>query len=776
MAPILDSSVSELYRDYKSSTNFAVQWLYCQVKAEDPSTEKFTSIHEILAAAKVVKKAQSIVPKSVLASLRTAIAKRKQVYDIYEKNGAGCYGHAAFAQRLESTLTILSSLQTAPATSSSSRIDEPQKRATAPNAFAPLAATVEDVDDDDEIDVVDHTCASDTHGEAPSSAHTAPNPDEGDFILEDDAIRQFHESINFLLELSKVYSQLEGYWRDAAAGKLPLPLAAWLTSLTAHTIAKDAPRSFFNLCESVSSPCNTCPDCPGVRAFVAKMSPSPAAAAESIAHGTRIHTIAKAINAYGAELTDMSTPSLIDVCPDKCVCRVRTDGGAAEPHDQDHGPRLPETDEAHLREILGLIRADVLGTRGITPLERIKKYAVEDDRVYQSEPLCCFAQALFFSEEHVTPGRLIFAMDFFLLAAESASVTEGSLSYENCQARPRRLALDMRSAVDPVIEFLQSMNLFADWGQTVGYLEQFRDALNVFAGECALDKYHGSPWTAGNQLTELLMQASLVGANVSWDWAIINSTLHLYNAMRQVGILRVKKIPLLDELAEVLIQDTFRGALPDRNFASTFSRIVFNSGIDKTRGRVQYGFGSKPLRGQHITWFLHQHREAHFEGLDWLGEVYGVATCTKQRCSRCRKDPKKDRGIREAHLAGTLPGYMEKAKTKVLPELEGNAPIARLNFFGLFMFCAQFMRRFGELSEAELGKPFKAADSPRELWAHPLHLARFATELVLDSIDEGFGSRESRRLLKKKKLVENAGQAFKELDAEASLGQFTWAI
>lgn len=58
---------------------------------------------------------------------------------------------------------------------------------------------MEDVVDDDEIDVVDHAYASDSHGEAPSSAHTAPGPDEGDFILEDDAIRQFHESINFLL-------------------------------------------------------------------------------------------------------------------------------------------------------------------------------------------------------------------------------------------------------------------------------------------------------------------------------------------------------------------------------------------------------------------------------------------------------------------------------------------------------------------------------------------------------------------------------------------------
>lgn len=101
--------------------------------------------------------------------------------------------------RLESTLSILSSLTTASATSSSSCIDESEKSVPAPNAFAPLAATVEDVVDDDEIDVVDHTCASDSGGEAPSSAHTTPDLDEDDFILEDDAIRQFHESINFLL-------------------------------------------------------------------------------------------------------------------------------------------------------------------------------------------------------------------------------------------------------------------------------------------------------------------------------------------------------------------------------------------------------------------------------------------------------------------------------------------------------------------------------------------------------------------------------------------------
>ncbi|KAK2773882.1 hypothetical protein CKAH01_13349 [Colletotrichum kahawae] len=722
MAPILDSSVSELYRDYKSSTNVFLQWPWCQVKLQDPSTKKFTSTKDILAAAKVIKKARSVVPKSILSSLRTAITKRKQV--------------------LESTLSILSSLATASAISPSSHVNESEKSVPTPNAFAPLAATVEDVEDDvSEIDILDHTCHSNSDCETPSSAPTAPDePEESDFVLADDAIRQYHDSANFLLELSKVYSQLEGYWRDAANGTLPLPVAAWLTSLTAHTIAKHTPPTFFNLCESVSSPCNTCPDCPGVRAFIAGMSPSPAAAAENIARGTRIHTIAKAINAYGAELPDMGTPSLIKVCSDECPCRIRTDGSETELHDQDHGPRLSETDEAHLREILELIKADVLGTRGITALERIKKYSVEGDRIYQSEPLCYFAQALFFSTEHVSPGKMVFTMDFFLLAAESASVSEGRPSYGNCEAQPRRLAMDMRSAVDPVIEFLRSMNLFADWDQTVNYLEQFRDALSALDGECAVDKYHGSPWTAGNQLTELLTQASLIGTNISWDWAIINSTLHLYNAMRQVGILRVKKIPLLDELAEVLIQDTFRGALPDRNFASTFSRIVFNSGIDRTRGRVQYGFGSKPLRGQHIMWFLHQHREAHFEGLDWLGEVHGVATCMRQRCSNCKKDPKKDRGIREVHLAGTLPEYMEKAKTKVLPELEGTAPISRLNFFGLFLFCARFMRKFGELSEAELGKPFRAAGSPRELWAHPLHLARFATELVLDSIDEGFGS------------------------------------
>ncbi|KAH0431662.1 hypothetical protein CcaCcLH18_06966 [Colletotrichum camelliae] len=390
MAPILDSSVSELYRNYKSSTNVFLQWLWCQVKLEDPSTKKFTSTKDILAAAKVIKKARSVVPKSILSSLRTAITKRKQVYDIYEKNGAGDHGHAAFCQRLESTLSILSSLTTASAISLSSHVNESEKSVPTPNAFAPLAATVEDVEDDvSEMDILDHACHSNSDCEAPSFAPTAPDDpeesEESDFVLADDAIRQYHDSANFLLVRS---------------------LPSILLSLTPTDLApRNSPRS---------------------------------------------------------------TPSS--------------------------------------------------KATGATP----------------------------------------------------------------------------PTALSP------------------------------------------SPWPHGS--------------------------------------------------------------------------------------------------------------------------------------------PPSPRTIREVHLAGTLPEYMEKAKTKVLPELEGNAPISRLNFFGLFLFCARFMRKFGELSEAELGKPFRAAGSPRELWAHPLHLARFATELVLDSIDEGFGSREDRRKLKKKPLVENAGQAFKELNAEATLSQFTWTI
>ncbi|KAJ0341336.1 hypothetical protein COL154_012809 [Colletotrichum chrysophilum] len=777
MAPTLDSSVSELCRDYKSSTNFFMQWLLCQARLENPATKKFTTTGDILAAARVVKEARSVVPKSILSSLRTAITKRKQVYNIYQKNGAGDPGHAVFCQRLESTLDILSSLTTASAiSSSSSHVDESENNVTTANAFAPLAATVEDIEDDaSETGIDEHMCHSESENEtAPASAPPAPDADESDFVLEDDAIRLFYEAANFLLELGNVYSQVEGYWHDAANDKLPLPVAAWLTSLAAHAISKDMPRCFINLCESVSTKCKTCPDCPGIKVIIVNMSPSAEAAANNIACATRIYTLAKAMNEYGSELPDINTLMMMFVSSDPSTGHVRTGrrDTKAKDREQDQDPRLPQEDETHLREILDLLKADFMGTRGIAQLEQLKQYRNET-RVTHSEPLFDFALPLFREMKHTAPGNLVIAMDLFMLAA---SVTQGRLSPAKCRLRPVRLALEMRSAVDPVLEFLKSMNNFADWSQAADYLENFRDGLTALASERAFDKYHGSAWTVGNHLTELLTQASVHGANLCWDWAIVNSTLHLYNAMRRVDILRVKKIPLLDELADILAQDTFRGARPDRNFASTFRRTVFNCGINKTQARVQYGFTSKPLRGQHIMWLLNQHRQSHSEGLDWLGEVHGVVPCKKQRCWKCRPDRKKDRNIRDTHRERTLAEYMERAKGKVIPELEGKAPISRLNFFGIFMYCANFMKTFGQLSEDELGQGFRAMGLPRYVWGHPLHLSRLATEVVLESVDQKVGSREGRRLLKQDKLVNNAGQAFKELDTAATLSQFVWTV
>ncbi|KAJ3949652.1 uncharacterized protein N0V96_000776 [Colletotrichum fioriniae] len=103
MASISGSSVAELCEVYKKSTNCFLGWLWCQGRMEAPGTEtlnnKLKSTADIIRAAKVLQKAKSTVPSSILGLLRTAIEKRQLVANIYEELSARDGGHQGFSAR-----------------------------------------------------------------------------------------------------------------------------------------------------------------------------------------------------------------------------------------------------------------------------------------------------------------------------------------------------------------------------------------------------------------------------------------------------------------------------------------------------------------------------------------------------------------------------------------------------------------------------------------------------------------------------------------------------
>ncbi|KAI8267017.1 hypothetical protein K4K58_008917 [Colletotrichum sp. SAR11_239] len=98
-----DGAISEPYKAYKLSTNYVLLWLQSQYQLHVPgNAASFTSTSDILNAVRVLQEKKIGVPSSVIASLRNAIAKRREVAAIYQGLGTDDLEHEVFLERFES--------------------------------------------------------------------------------------------------------------------------------------------------------------------------------------------------------------------------------------------------------------------------------------------------------------------------------------------------------------------------------------------------------------------------------------------------------------------------------------------------------------------------------------------------------------------------------------------------------------------------------------------------------------------------------------------------
>ncbi|KAI8200935.1 hypothetical protein KHU50_006322 [Colletotrichum sp. SAR 10_65] len=94
-----DGAISEAYKAYKLSTNYVLLWLQSQYQLHVPgNAASFTSTNDILKAVRVLQEKKIGVPSSVIASLRNAIAKRREVAAIYQGLGTNDLEHEVFLE------------------------------------------------------------------------------------------------------------------------------------------------------------------------------------------------------------------------------------------------------------------------------------------------------------------------------------------------------------------------------------------------------------------------------------------------------------------------------------------------------------------------------------------------------------------------------------------------------------------------------------------------------------------------------------------------------
>ncbi|KAK2773881.1 hypothetical protein CKAH01_13348 [Colletotrichum kahawae] len=275
-------------------------------------------------------------------------------------------------------------------------------------------------------------------------------------------------------------------------------------------------------------------------------------------------------------------------------------------------------------------------------------------------------------------------------------------------------------------------------------------------------------------------------------WAVIRTTLHLYNALRTKGFdeFQIPQVPMLEELSNIFLQEVFLGTVPKHRFLTSFRMAVYNSHWIKQSGTSQYELGIDLLTTSSgaVYWGLcEQHYANHRANGEFLCKTYKnekpVEICSCRRCD-VRRAGQVQANLQKLKQACDLFGqdswceYAGKSLEAVLAEVQGPAPIARVNFLKLFGYCEPLLNSFGRLAVPEVQNKYKEQGVWKGWMCNGLSISRFAVEDLLEILDALPGNtKRERDDLAREPLFKHAVRVFKALEKpDATLQDFLWNI
>ena len=167
----------------------------------------------------------------------------------------------------------------------------------------------------------------------------------------------------------------------------------------------------------------------------------------------------------------------------------------------------------------------------------------------------------------------------------------------NCRVQMLKFAKDVKNTLT---NFRTLRPLIHDKCQCTYFCTSRRLSSNIWALELDLmiltkqkifDLYYQAPWVAGSQMLETLSRATDLGVDSCNKNQIVWAILHLYNLLRQCGVLD-EETSLLKHLCSGIRKQVFRGDPPQRDFWTRYK--VCND------GRLEFDGSTKhQLRDRH---------------------------------------------------------------------------------------------------------------------------------------------------------------------------------
>ncbi|KAJ3954191.1 hypothetical protein N0V92_009302 [Colletotrichum tropicale] len=401
--------------------------------------------------AKKVEEARIDVPKSIISSLDDAIRDRTIVFHMYDDAEAG---HKHIIRTLQNIHRILKPLESQSADVVFVDYAADAQQALWNNAFQALH-----VDDSAESSHGSPRSGSESSssGDASSSASgpaQAAQPQAQpmgpiEFDLEDDELTQMIDSAWFLIEMNKMRAQLQQIWAEAARGDVPIVSAAWLTSLAVYDMSDrdHMPQDYLNkFCLMQAYNCR-CNSCQMVRSSVRKLDDEQDPD-ECLQAAVRLFKTAKAIGEYGQRIGGFRAPQ-IDGRPcgsgERFTYNITNTNIVSEP------PSFPDSYRNRIHEALESLRVSLPlrghSARAVARAERLRLDYYRGIKI--CEAFFDVAQRFFLQEENPRKPSifLVTTMDLFMLTADAASTHGGRLGGTQCRVATLELALHVRDCL-----------------------------------------------------------------------------------------------------------------------------------------------------------------------------------------------------------------------------------------------------------------------------------------------------------------------------------------
>ena len=265
------------------------------------------------------------------------------------------------------------------------------------------------------------------------------------------------------------------------------------------------------------------------------------------------------------------------------------------------------------------------------------------------------------------------------------------------------------------------------------------DVVN-FLAEKRFDLYYQAPWVAGTQMLEILSQSTDYGLFLCNRSHYVGSLLHLYNCLRQVSAIAEETI-ILERLCDMMKQSVFKGRRPDRNFYSSYvlllgGRLQFDrKKVHKKESTNPYsydvleGSSDASFHGRDRTWkmafpefmkktSLSIASQSHFYALHTAkfgfsgciaGDAWSRFYGTKRGNGRC-EDKELAAAINQMY-DGSFAKTLSRMERDVGPELEGQFPIARINWMEVYLTCTEVLEKIALAKLQEPASPSLIPDS-----------------------------------------------------------------